>query len=612
MDTELRERESLGLSIGVTNLVAARVGSTPLTRKSVLTLFDHRASELDVPGDKPNPTGTGQVIRGFVERVGDQAPLVAADGTPYFGEALTVEALDALARTAGYGSPISIAVPAHWSKGQFAALHQALSAKPTLAAPGSLPPVPLSDATAGFAALYAKPGFPTSGVVVLCDFGASGTNVTLADAASNYQQIGSTVRYTDFSGDHIDQLILSHLQTGAIANAGHTSTGPIGSLSRRLNECRQAKEQLSAATMTVVPAEMPGFGQDVRLYRGEFEHIISGPLDRFITFVEQILQRNKIPNASLAAVATVGGGASIPLITTRLSERLQVPIFTTQQPAFSAAIGAAVLGEQRSHSSTPTAPAAFDAPADLAVGQPTEISPAAWAIQAAGNAAGESVDDDDQSGTYRALAWSQEAGSVADPVPYTGDDEDEPQSSTAQPESAVQPRTVAPPKEVLPWYRATLLLGAAGVAAVILVGVVVAVAFELARSHSPTENPTNITPPVESSPLRLVPEQSSETGPPPTTTESEIPPSPPPPPPSTTLATQPTTTWATTQPTPTTTQPTTTWATPTTPSTSAPTTSAYPPSTYPSVTTRWPLTTTPHGPATITQVPKRPTLPGGY
>ena len=35
----------------------------------------------------------GLVLRGFVERVGDRTPLVAADGTKYLGEVLTVEDL---------------------------------------------------------------------------------------------------------------------------------------------------------------------------------------------------------------------------------------------------------------------------------------------------------------------------------------------------------------------------------------------------------------------------------------------------------------------------------------------------------------------------------------
>ena len=74
--------DPLGLSIGTTNLVAARVGNPPVTRRSMLTL-------------------AGQVLSGFVERVGDPVPLVAADGSSYPADVLMVEALDAMVAEAG-------------------------------------------------------------------------------------------------------------------------------------------------------------------------------------------------------------------------------------------------------------------------------------------------------------------------------------------------------------------------------------------------------------------------------------------------------------------------------------------------------------------------------
>ena len=66
--------DPLGLSIGTTNLVAARVGNQPVTRRSVLTLFGHAAPEVGVPSAHTD----GIVLSGFVERVGDPVPLVAA------------------------------------------------------------------------------------------------------------------------------------------------------------------------------------------------------------------------------------------------------------------------------------------------------------------------------------------------------------------------------------------------------------------------------------------------------------------------------------------------------------------------------------------------------
>src|ERR1700746_3271919 len=109
--------DALGLSIGMTNLVAARVNTPPVTRRAVLTLFPHRAPEVGVPSENPNLTEPGLVLTGFVERVGDPVPLVAADGSTHQAERLLVEALDAMVYTVGNGTPpsdVAIAVPAHW------------------------------------------------------------------------------------------------------------------------------------------------------------------------------------------------------------------------------------------------------------------------------------------------------------------------------------------------------------------------------------------------------------------------------------------------------------------------------------------------------------------
>ncbi|KKB96995.1 Hsp70 family protein, partial [Mycobacterium nebraskense] len=164
------------------------------------------------------------------------------------------------------------------------------------------------------------PGFPTAGVVALCDFGASGTSVTLMDAGANFARIGPSVRYADFSGDAIDQLVLGGLRASDDTMADLGSTVRIGSQSRLLGECRRAKEQLStAATATVA---------GVQLSRAELEQLISEPLDRFLGTIDEALRRNGIPKARLAAVASAGGGASIPLLATRLSERFQVPVHT--------------------------------------------------------------------------------------------------------------------------------------------------------------------------------------------------------------------------------------------------------------------------------------------
>ncbi len=145
-----------------------------------------------------------------------------------------------------------------------------------------------------------------------------------------------------------------------------------------------------------------------------------------------------MPAASLAAVATVGGGAGIPLVTQRLSEQFRVPVITTPQSQLNVAAGAALLADRDLAADAPTGLAA-------AADAPTGIAPAAWAAGAAGLAAGESAADGAPSATFRALAWSQDDAPGAEPVPYTG--EDYTADVYSGPTDARPPMGFAPPEE---------------------------------------------------------------------------------------------------------------------------------------------------------------------
>jgi Hsp70 protein len=544
--------ESLGLSIGVANLVAARAGSAPVIRSSVLTLFENRPTEIGLPEENPNLTGPGLVLRGFVERVGDRSPLVAADGTKYLGEVLTVEAIEALARTVGYGTPITIAVPAYWSDAQFSALREEFFAQSDLAR-GGVAPMLVSDATAALAALRNRPGFPTDGVIAVCDFGASGTSITLLDATSHFARIGASARYAEFSGDAIDQAILDHFRTSDATTADVAGTARIGSQTRLLGACRRAKEQLStAAATTVVRAP----GDDAQLSRTEFEQLISAPLDRFLHAVEDALRRNGIPASRLAAVATAGGGANIPLLTARLSERFRVPIHTAPQPGFSAAIGAGVLGEAQVSAAAPTgAAAAVETPTEMLGTAGIDLTQAASAAQAT------AVDG--------ALAWSQDVDDD-EPVPYTGRDATGEYAGAAKEFDDGGDDRYAGDEGRLPWYKRTaLVLGVVGAGAAVLVAALLAINL---GSTKPKPTPPNAPAPPQTSQTITITEPNNST------TVTVIPPPPP-------ESTEPATT--TTAP-PTTTTTSTTSAPPTTTSTTSapPTTTSQATTTQPPTTTR--------------------------
>lgn len=600
--------EPLGLSVGMTNLVAARVGRPPVLRRSILTFHPDRAPEVGEPREGP-----GAVLSGFVERIGDPVPLVAADGSVHRGEQVLAAALDAMARLVGGGSPVAIAVPAHWGPGTVGALRGALRSIPSLA-PNGVPAALIPDSTAALAALQAAPGLPNRGVVVLVDLGGSGSSVTLADADANLDAVGHTVRYPEFSGDGIDQAMLNHVLAGtADANAADTAgTAAHESLTRLRDECRRAKERLSADTVTVVPAELPGFQSDVRVTRPEFEQLISDPLAGLLTAIEDTLQRNGVALDRVSAVATVGGGAAIPLVTQRLSERLRAPVVTTPQSQLNVAAGAALVANRSLETDAPTGMA----PTGEA---PTAMGSAAWAAGVAGLAASESASDGAASATFRALAWSQDDDSAADPLPYTGDDYTSTAGYADQGAMDARPPVAFTSQDdgpqgysgqlgdeaaLLPWYkRPPVLFGAAAAAALLAMGgLAVTLTSSVGDSTPVTETTTpppgdqELPPPVTT--VTVGPDGLA------TTTVSQ-----PPPPPPTSTTTTPSSTTTTTTTTPTTTTTTTTTSTTTRTTTTRPTTTQ--PTTQPTTTQTQPTTTaapqpttaSPPDPVTTTVIP---------
>ena len=212
--------DGVGLSVGATNLTAVAVGRTALTRSAVVTLFPNRPLEVGVPSENPRLSSgeRGVIITDFVDRVGDPVGIVASDGTTHRGEVLLAEALDAMLYEAtngrGAAGPVVVTHPAHWHPAVVDALRDALSGIPELSGAALV-----SDATAALTALRDDPGVPAGGLIALCDFGGSGTSITLVDAANGNQPLGPTVRHTELSGDLIDQAVLTHVLDG-LSDAG--------------------------------------------------------------------------------------------------------------------------------------------------------------------------------------------------------------------------------------------------------------------------------------------------------------------------------------------------------------------------------------------------------
>ncbi|WP_207569046.1 Hsp70 family protein [Mycobacterium decipiens] len=584
-------RPALGLSIGATNLAAVTAGQS-ITRKPVLTLYRQRPPEVGVPSENPRLDEPGLVITDFVDRVGDPIGIVAADGSVHRSEALVADALRALAYTATGGRPlpegVAVTYPAHWASAAVDALGVALRRVSEWSHGASDKAAPLSlipDSAAALYAVRANPGIPARGIIAVCDFGGSGTSITVVDAADEYRPVAATVRHHDFSGDLIDQSLLSYVMselpsTGSFDPSG---TSAIGSLTRLRTACRKAKEQLSSTTVTTLTDELPGMHGDIRLTRNELEDAIRASLDDLGKALEHALARREIRVADLAAIVSVGGGANIPAVTTTLSGRFCVPVVTTPRPQLTAAIGGALRAARGPGDTSPTVltPAA----------SATVAAPAAPAQESVPTAmAGSPV-----SGLPPALAWS-EADDDSQILPVgTGFTAARPQL-TFDHDAHPEPEPKSP---AIPWYRLPAVIIISATVAVLLVGTAVAIA--LSSGDKPTapgqqQEPrvtTTPAPPAAPAPTSDAPAPEPAPAPQaPATGEPAPPAQPPPRPPQATNAPPTTTDVTSPPPTPTTT----------------PVTTQPPLTTTPPATTQPPAPTSP-SPPLIPPIPPIPPIP---
>lgn len=456
-----------------------------------------------MPSENPRLDEPGLVITDFVDRVGDPIGIVAADGSVHRGEALVVDGLRALASAVGgrtLSESVAVTYPAHWGSSAVDALGAALNRvaqRSNRARPLALIP----DAAATLFAARANPGIPARGVVALCDFGGSGTSITLVDAATEYQPLALTFRHPEFSGDLIDQALMTAVLANMPSSDTFDSSGTtaIDSLTRLRAACRSAKEQLSSSTVTTLP------DGGIRLTRNELDVAIRDSLNGFLAVLEETIRGNGIRGSDLVAVVSVGGGANIPAVTTMLSGRLRVPVITTPRPHLAAAIGAALRatrgpGDTVATALNPAASVPIGPPIDKAA-EPAAAKPAEWADTRLSEPVLRSMP---------ALAWSETGGQSRVLPVHGGLGGDVTKRSRESGYTSARPalnfqRTAKPRREakpaVIPWYRLPAVLAIGTAVAMLLVGMAVAMGFGSDNTPATTPAPGASTAPVSSAPV---------------------------------------------------------------------------------------------------------------
>ncbi|BBZ73128.1 Hsp70 family protein [Mycobacterium paraseoulense] len=584
--------DPLGLSIGTTNLVAARNEGPPVSRRSVLTLYPHCAPKVGLPEENSYLSEPGTMMKGFVERIGDSVALVSADGSAHDPELLTVEALDAMVCAAGAdasSSEISIAVPAYWKPVTVQALRDALRTHVGFVRSGMAPRL-VSDAIASLAAVKSELGLPDDGVVGLLDFGGGGTSATLVNVAGDFELISATMRYAALSGDEIDQELLLRVfeELGRGSGLDPGSTAAVGQLGELREQCRLAKERLSIDVVTEIAAELGGRSCSLTLKRDDLEDLMADRLTGFIYAFDDMLVRYRKNWGDLAAVVTVGGGAHIPLVAERLSIHGRTPVVTPSQPALAAACGALLLAARGEELSLRTRTSMGLLAAANTTGDVVDLG------------AGDVLVIDDEALTDRELAWSQTEYPGDLRVRFGGEiyDEDGPSGWS------MRLNVIEPPRD-RPWRRLRLSQLIIGMSALVAMTAIGGVAYTLTGiEHRQAPPAPSVAPrPAPASPLvprTVVPPPPTAVPPPPSAAPvpspapppAEPPPPPPsPPPPPVVVTTQAPPVYTPRHTAPPSTQPPATTAMTTPPAPTTTTETPPPPSTTTTTTTTVPMTT---------------------
>jgi actin-like ATPase involved in cell morphogenesis len=168
--------------------------------------------------------------------------------------------------------------------------------------------------------------------------------VILRKADGSFEPLGEPVGLENLGGADFDDAVMRHVLRSAEVPAEvllDASADTRIALSQLRRECVDAKEALSFDSDVAIPVLVGGGRSSVRLTRAEFEGMIDGSVARTIDALQDALDSAGVDTAELESVLLIGGSSRIPLVTQRLSERLDRPTAIDADPKSSIALGAA-------------------------------------------------------------------------------------------------------------------------------------------------------------------------------------------------------------------------------------------------------------------------------
>ncbi|MDQ1054823.1 molecular chaperone DnaK [Arthrobacter sp. SORGH_AS 212] len=306
-----------------------------------------------------------RVVREFKRRIGDAVPIalgtLSVRPEEVFATVARWVADRAAEREGAAPSDIILTHPAAWGSHRTSAVLEALAAK-------GLHDVTLLAEPEAAALHYASQVRVEEGsTIAVYDLGGGTFDTAVLTKAGDdrFAAVGRPEGIDDLGGADFDAAVFRYVAEhtgGALADLDPADPDVLAALSRLRRECVEAKEALSSDSETTIPVLLPGYQQQVRLVRSEFEALIEEPVRETVDALEESLAQLKLAPADLTAVLLIGGSSRIPLVAELISEQLDRPIAVDADPKSSICLGAAVSAvHSRAAAERAAAPASEDA-----------------------------------------------------------------------------------------------------------------------------------------------------------------------------------------------------------------------------------------------------------
>ncbi|MDQ3886954.1 MAG: Hsp70 family protein [Actinomycetota bacterium] len=365
----------LGIDLGTSCTVAAisqihevgagvesePLGTPVLAVSSVLHLDEDGSLLVGDAAEHRVLTEPDRVLRGFVRRVGETAPL---DGQ-WRPEVLTARLfrwmVDMVAEGEGaQPDRVGLAHPPDWGLAERQLVDDALLEFGINDV--TFVPAPVAAVTGW----TAEGGLELPGIVAVHDLGGVVDATVLARTkAGGFEQLGTPRTLDHAGGAALDEIVFAHVLDvlgDRVAAADLDDLAMLEGMARLVADCVVAREALSDSAAIAIPVTLPGVDTSVELTRPELETMIRPALLDGVDALRGAVADAGLTVPELDVVLVTGGVAGTPLVARLLADELGRPVRLPADPLRAAAIGAAVAasGQWEDRAPSSAAPLSLD------------------------------------------------------------------------------------------------------------------------------------------------------------------------------------------------------------------------------------------------------------